>query len=86
MYSFVFSFGLSEGGAHAGVLVFSEDRKTRVAINFDEYKETKNFIQVVDGLSYNKGGYTRIDRAFKVAEEKLFTRSAGRNILNILTH
>ena len=72
-----FSFGLSKTGTHAGVIVFSDYGKyTKMEFDFNKYYNLSEFARHVEKLPF-PGYRTRIDLAFDIADQELFTKEAG---------
>lgn len=73
----VFRFNISEGGAHAGVVIFSDlNNYTRVEIRMRDYLNTKDFNEAVRNIPFI-GFRTRMDLAFKLTHEQLLTKAGG---------
>ena len=78
---FSFRFGISKDGVHAGVIIFSDktygtNAYTKMTIKLNDFYNTTSFNDAV-GKSPYFGFKTRMDLAFKVAEEELFTLAGG---------
>jgi len=70
-------FNISEAGAHAGVVVFSDlSHTTRVEIKMKDYLNWKDFNEAVKNLPYI-GYRTRMDLAFNRTHQELFTKEGG---------
>ena len=86
---FYISFGLSQNGTHAGVVVFSDHLPyTKLEIKFDQYYNLKPFLEHIERLPFY-AYRTRIDLAFQIAEKELFSKSGGKvrlTGLNVLSY
>ena len=78
------SFGLGDAGSRAGVITFSYEAK--LSIGIDQFNNVNDFNKAVDDIPL-MGYTTRIDKALKLAKEKLFlgSRKGATNILILLT-
>ena len=70
--------GISRHGPHYGVILF--DYYARLNITFDQFYDQKSFERGVMNLKH-PGSVTRIDKALKLAYDKLFTAKGKDNIL-----
>ena len=77
-YNFDFSlrFKISETGTHAGVIIFSDIGWTKVTIKLNQFYNTTSFNAAVR-MSPFYGYRTRMDLAFKLAKDELFTLAGG---------
>ena len=66
--------GISENGTRIAVVVFSQTAS--VPIKFNDYYDVKEFVEGVQLLNHEQS-ITRMDRGFKVAYDKLFTKGYG---------
>lgn len=71
------SFQITETESHAGVITFSDHTKyTKLQIPLNKYYTTREFVNAVGELEYF-GYRTRIDLAFDIAQNELFTLKNG---------
>ena len=68
------SLDIAEDGSHAGIVLFSSN--SEVAMKFSESNNATEFVKAVDNLPL-LGGRTRIDKALKLAFDKLFKPEYG---------
>ena len=74
---FIFSFNVSKEASNYGVIIFSDAGEfSSVRLNFNEVFDLEEMAKTIERLPY-KGFRTRIDLAFKLANEKLFTNTGG---------
>ena len=72
--------GLAENGTRMGIVLFSQTAS--IPIKFNDYYDLSEFKEGVDLLGH-EGSITRMDRGFKIAYDKLFTKGYGsRYVLN----
>ncbi len=80
------AFGISEDGAHAGVVVGGS--KAKVAIKMNEHMNSSGFEAAVSGIGLLGGqGQTRLDKALLLAYDELFGvgKGARYNVGQVLT-
>ena len=66
---------IDEGGSHAGIVLFNGD--SEVAMKFSESNNASEFSRAVDKLRLLGGKRRRMDKALKLAFDKLFTPEYG---------
>lgn len=66
--------GLAENGTRIGVVLFSQ--KASIPIKFNDYYNVNEFKEGVELLGH-EASITRMDRGFKIAYDKLFTKGYG---------
>ena len=66
--------GLAENGTRMGIVLFSQTAS--VPIKFNDYYNVNEFKEGV-GLLPQEASITRMDRGFKAAYDKLFTKAYG---------
>ena len=74
MYSIANALNISESGAHAAVVIYSD--VAEVAMTFNDHEDILSFKKAVYTLRHIKD-YTRIDLGLKAAYSKLFASSDG---------
>ena len=79
----IFRFQITEGGTHAGVVLFSGGTYVKMTIKLDDYFDTASFNRAVMNLKHY-GYTTRIDKGLKVVERDLFNVKNGRHSFNTL--
>lgn len=67
-------FGISRDESHVGVVTFSDVAK--LSIKLKDHDNPRTFNSAVDAIPL-MGSVTRIDRALRAAQEKLFTLKNG---------
>ena len=72
------SLDIVEGGSHAGIVLFSSD--SEVAMKFSESNNASEFSRAVDKLPMLGGRTRRMDKALKMAFDRLFTPEYGMRV------
>ncbi|XP_028411883.1 collagen alpha-1(VII) chain-like [Dendronephthya gigantea] len=72
---------VSRNGTQVALLMFSEEKKTKVLVEFGKIFDAGEMAGFIDRLNWTdiKGGYTRTDIAFQLANDKVFTQNNPRN-------
>ncbi|XP_066928415.1 uncharacterized protein [Clytia hemisphaerica] len=71
------SYGISKEGSHAGAVIYSDfGRFSTASIKFTDHFSTPSFLKSVEKVEHF-GFRTRIDLAFLVAQDQLFTVKGG---------
>lgn len=77
------AFGVSKDGSHAGVITFSSRAEHSIKLN--DFDRLDKFNGAVDKIRH-MNGYTKIDRALRLAQKSLFTKQNGgrRNVKQLI--
>ena len=74
---------VSVNGTQIALMIFSEKEKTEVKLNFGITYDAEGVAKLIDDLKWDdvKGGFTRTDYAFEIANEKV-NKNTVRTVLD----
>ena len=64
---------VSRNGTQIALMIFSEEKKTKVLLDFGKIYDADKLAQFIEKLKWDdiKGGFTRTDVAFRMANNKV---------------